>query len=955
MALLLSLIFFLSGAAGVLFETVWFRVMGLTLGNSAWAATIVLASFMAGLAAGNAVAARHGPRLQRPLRLYAILEMMVAAVGLAIVILLPPITPSLTRLFTHLLTHAWLTNLVRLLFAFVVLALPATAMGLTLPLIAQAGTQFDGNFGRVLGRLYGWNTLGGTAGAWIGERCLIEWLGQRGTAGAAAALNVLAAATALLLARRAPPPAGPPAMEPLPDPSPLRARSAALLAAAFLSGATLLILEAVWFRFLQLFVFGTAFIFAAMLATVLLGIGAGGAIAGAWLGRDGRAHRFAPVVALAAGVSVEICYRLFDPRMGAVAYTTADTSAAVWLFVRLMLPASLCSGVLFALLGAAERRESQQAVDAAGKLTLANTSGAMTGALLAGFVLVPHLGIEKVLFAAMLCYGLVAALTAAAPSPGATRPSRRIRLGVVPALFILACAAYPFGLLQRRFIPMVLERFKSPTPELIAMREGLTETVMYLRDMFQGVPIHYRLMTNGHSMSATTFRGRRYMKLYVTWALALRPSTRDALLISYGIGNTAKALTDSRQLASIDVVDISRDILEMGSLVFPHTTPPLSDPRVRVHVEDGRFFLQTTDRTFDLITAEPPPPRGAGITNLYSQEYFQLVRDRLREGGVVTYWLPVNMLALPETQAIMHGFCNVFADCSLWTGAGLQWMLAGTRGAHGPPSEEQFSAQWHDPVVGPELADLALEQPESLGATFLADAETLAAWSGDVPPLDDDHPGRISGRYPADGELGDPIYRAWMDPRAARGRFQTSAFIRDLWPATLLPRTFAAFEPQAVFNDLAVWGLANVIETEHALLTDSSLRTIPLLLLGTEPAAQTIAVRLYEGGARDSELEFQMGARALVARAYDDAAAHLSRVTDGPRTVHAQLMRALALEMLGQGAETRQLISGLASNPLWPADAESLRWLGEFVRRVPAAPSSPTNGPGAATAAAARR
>jgi len=943
MALLLSLIFFLSGAAGVLFETVWFRVMGLTLGNSVWAATIVLASFMAGLAVGNAVAAGKGHRVQRPLRLYALLEIVVGVVGLAIVIVLPVASPSLARLFTHLVAHAWLLNLVRLTFAFLVLAVPATAMGLTLPLIAQACIQFDGNFGRVLGRLYGWNTLGGMAGAWVGEWRLIEWFGQRGTATTAAALNLVAAATALVLARRLKP-ASPAAAETA-APSSGRGRSAALLAAAFLSGATLLVLEAVWFRFLQLFVFGTTFIFAAMLATVLLGIGAGGALAGVWLGRDPRAHRFAPLLALAAGVSVELCYVLFDPRVGALAYTTDNTAAAVWLFVRLMLPASLCSGVLFALLGAAERQESRQAVDAAGKLTLANTSGAMVGALLAGFVLVPRLGIEKVLFVTMLCYGAVAALTVAAPSPDRAHPASRRRLLAVSALFVVACAFYPFGLLARRFVPMVLERFKSPAPELMTMREGLTETVMYLRDSFHGVPVHYRLMTNGHSMSATTYRGRRYMKMYVYWPLALHPSARDALLISYGIGNTAKALTDSRQLASIDVVDISRDILELGALVFPKTSPPLSDPRVRVHVEDGRFFLQTTDRTFDLITAEPPPPRGAGVTNLYSQEYFQLVRDRLREGGVVTYWLPVNMLSLAETQAIMRGFCNVFSDCSLWTGAGLQWMLVGTRGLHGPVSEEQFSAQWRDPVVGPELADVALEQPESLGATFLADADTLAAWTGDVPPLDDDHPGRISATYPADGELGDPTYRTWMDPKTARRRFLSSAFIQDLWPASLREPTFAAFGPQAVFNDLSVWDRANVIETVHMLLTHSSLRTLPLLLLGTEPAVRDIAVRLYAGGARDADLELQMGAAALAARAYDEAAMHLAGVTEGPRAVHAQLMRTLALGMLGRQAEARALLTSLASGALSPADTESVRWLAGFLRRAQAAPAGGPEAP----------
>src|SRR3954466_115693 len=149
--LLLCLIFFFSGAAGVLFETLWFRVAGLTLGNSMLASNIVLASFMAGVAAGNAIAARYGERLRRPLQFYAVIEGTVGLTGLAIVVLMPPLSPVLGRVFTHVLAHAWLVNLLRLTVAFSLMIVPATAMGLTLPLLAKAITRGDGNFGRGLG------------------------------------------------------------------------------------------------------------------------------------------------------------------------------------------------------------------------------------------------------------------------------------------------------------------------------------------------------------------------------------------------------------------------------------------------------------------------------------------------------------------------------------------------------------------------------------------------------------------------------------------------------------------------------------------------------------------------------------------------------------------------------------------------------------------------------------
>jgi hypothetical protein len=371
-------------------------------------------------------------------------------------------------------------------------------------------------------------------------------------------------------------------------------------------------------------------------------------------------------------------------------------------------------------------------------------------------------------------------------------------------------------------------------------------------------------------------------------------------------------------------------VLQLGSLAFPDSPPPLADPRVHVHVEDGRFFLQTTNRQFDLITAEPPPPRGAGITNLYSREYFQMVHDRLREGGVVTYWLPANLLWPPETQAIIRAFCDVFTDCSLWTGAGLQWMLAATRGARAV-SEEQFSAQWRDPVVAPELVALGFERPESVGATFLADAATLAIWAEDSPPLDDDHPGRILAQPPPDVEAGDPAYRDWMDPRAARRRFENSRFIGDLWPADLRRKTVEFFGPQAVWNDVCVGVRLNTMETLHTVLTHSRLQTLPLVLMGTEAGRQKIAMRLHDQGQRDADLDFELGAAAISRREYEAAAGYLSQVTAGARVTKARLLWTLALGELGRTAEAQQALDLATVNALSGVNLESARWLSRFL------------------------
>jgi hypothetical protein len=184
----------------------------------------------------------------------------------------------------------------------------------------------------------------------------------------------------------------------------------------------------------------------------------------------------------------------------------------------------------------------------------------------------------------------------------------------------------------------------------------------------------------------------------------------------------------------------------MSTIVYPGDENPLQDERVRVHVEDGRFFLNTTSSRYDLITSEPPPPKNAGVVNLYSQEYFKLIRKRLNPGGYASYWLPVLQLEPLDTLAIIKAFCNAFDDCSLWSGAGLEWMLLGSNDANRQSDALQFSAQWREPLVGRELVALGLESPAQLGSLFMADSDLLIKLTADVAPVTDNYPSRISSR-----------------------------------------------------------------------------------------------------------------------------------------------------------------------------------------------------------------
>ena len=632
MATLVVLIFFLSGVAALVFETLWFRLAGLSLGNSVWSASLVLAAFMGGLALGNGLAARYGRALKRPIFAYGVLELVIGLAGIAVVFALPLFPGAIGPLLASVTDTPWLLNLMRLSIAFVVLLAPATAMGFTLPVLTEALSRIDSSFGASIGKLYGWNTLGAMLGAIAAEAFLIDAFGIKASGLFALCLNLIAAAVAFRLSRQgeAPLPKSAKAEQPTLTPTGMR-----YVIAAFLSGAVMLALEVVWFRFLQLSYPGTGLIFAIMLGIVLGGIALGSIIAGALYRRNDDLHgwlRTSLALSSALVVATYYGYDLFTIQQIEQG-TTVTSFVGFALF--LMLPVAILSGAAFTMTARGLKASLGSTVATTGTAALANTVGAMIGSLLGGFVLLPWLGMEKSLCALAAAYIAVALIV-----PGRVGHQQRQTSVFNAASTIAAIAAvslFPFGLMEQAFFKISERSF--PNHRLLETREGLTETVRYYAGDVYGEPQYYRLATNGHSMSATLVEGRRYMKQYVYLPVALRQPMESAALISFGVGSTAKALTDTASLQHIDIIDISKDIIELSSVVFADEDNPTLDPRVAVHIEDGRFFLNTTDPKIrsDYVRAASAQDCGN------SKSIFARVL-RANPGGTGTGWL-CNLLA----------------------------------------------------------------------------------------------------------------------------------------------------------------------------------------------------------------------------------------------------------------------------------------------------------------------
>ena len=897
---------------------------------------------MGGLALGNAYIARYGHHVHRPIYIYALLEIIIGFTGLSLVLLFPLLPQWLAPVFRLTIDIPWILNPLRLSTAFILLLVPTTAMGMTLPILVKGLSRVNGNFGTVLGQLYGWNTLGAVTGVLIAEIILIRWLGLMGAGFIALLFNLTAALVAMRVSRNKELVADTESNSGyLPHGNAFYSPAVKLLlVVAFLAGAALLALEVVWFRLLLLTnISGTSLIFAVMLAVVLAGIGAGGLLAGRWHKLNPGAHKYLREMLFLSGIFTVISFKGFDLFTYIYSFDDPYTSTFVVLSILLMLPVSLVSGMVFTMLGRALKDEFNIETKATGLLTLMNTIGAALGSFVAGFFLLPVLGLERSFFVLALIYGVAAI---AAPTITVTTVKQQRWVAYLSgAVFLLCSMFFPFGLMKEMYSRLMAARFAGT--QVVALKEGATETVIYAQKNFLGSPLYYQLITNGFSMSATSTYGLRYMKLFVYLPVAFHPEPKRALLISYGVGATAKALTDTKQFESVDIVDISRDILEMSSIVYPDGQKhPLNDDRVRVYIEDGRFFLSYSDQRYDLITSEPPPPKLSGVINLYTQEYFQLIYDHLSEGGMASYWLPVNQLFESDTAAVIKAFCNVFSDCTLWAGAGLDWILMGSRNAKGQESVRIVSRQWSDSIVRRELKALGFEKPAQLGSLFLADANILSDLTKGIKPLTDNFPHRISTELRDTIEFS-PLYASIMEVNAASKRFQQSMWIKRSWPKTLQQESLQFFQYQRMINNEFAprYRLSTNYKWNdiYRVLNDSDLKTLPLWMLGSNSKVQGIMNRLLLENRIVPGIYAQLAMGATAERDYKRAIKYiLTHIETNPDEGLQPIgpLYIFTLCMAGDFNEARRVLGEVGT--MFGSEKETLRFRDWLSHRFPIEP-----------------
>lgn len=874
--------FLLSGASALIFETLWLRIAGLTFGNAVISAALVLSSFMAGLAIGSGFAAfGHRPRY-RPLLLYAILELIVALLGCTIVFALPFIGTWAEPVFGRLWLHTIASNFLRFALSFAVLCLPAAAMGATLPVVVADPLFGHEDFRRYLGLFYGCNTLGAVCGALAGESWLVAMFGLPGTALAAGILNCAAAGMAVLLLRRYPVTIAVAVDENAVPGKWLTSRSQRLVLVTFGTGAILLSLELTWFRFLRLYVLSSPMAFAVMLSVVLVAIGLGALSFAVLPDKRGAGSVALPTLLFGTAITTLLAYVFFpisilQQKAGS---SWQDFMLDSWwevgvLGIALMFPTAYLSGLLFPVVvselhGAAARNRTTTV----GVAILFNTVGAALGPLLTTFLFLPLLGFERTLVLGAAGYVLLALFAAEWKS------IRRTQAGLLTtiAVGLMALSAFVFFPYQRdqEHFAHARHPYEADGAHLMARSEGVANTWQLLQRDFMGEPYYWRLMSDSFSMSSTQFPNQRYMRLFAYLPLALEQNPADALLICYGCGVTADAMTKDTRLKRIDVVDISREVLRLAEHYSAGNA--LRDPRVTTFVEDGRFFLHVGSRQYDLITGEPPPPKVEGTVNLYTREFFRSINARLKKGGMATFWLPIYQLTVEDTKAILRGFHEAFPTASVWASSDEEWIMLGIKDSPGADRAPNTIGLWDSPAARADLQRIGVEKPGQLAALFLMDGDQIDELTGAAPPLTDWFPKRLSEAR-ADLAATHDLAAPYMKATEAAQRFRRSPLMSRLWPETLRFGIEPFFTVREIRYRSAVQGGGPNLSELDFYLRRTDLKVPVLEVFHTDSDRVAIAQRAAANlmGQMPNELGADLVAGALARRDFADAILVLER------------------------------------------------------------------------------
>jgi spermidine synthase len=928
------ILFAVSGAAALIYEVVWTRLLTLHMGHGLAAASAVLAAFMGGLAAGAGAAGRYAGSLspRRALQLYAALEIAIGVLAVLMPALLIAVRPILASAYADG-NGGGTFAFVRLVSSVLLLCVPAACMGATFPIASRWIVRNAGTVAQDAGGLYAANTLGAAAGAVAAGFLLIPAMGLRGTTFVGLALNLIAAAGAWWIARAAVEPEaatqvgirepGAGNREPgtgtrknkrtsgsrIPDPgsriaNPGSRQSRPWLAAVALgaSGFASLTLQVVWTRLLVQILGPTTYAFSTVVAIFIIGIAAGSAI-GSWLAARSKSPGLglACSLLLSAGLAIAAAGAV-DWALLTIADIVSQPDARFAEVLRrqvimvsgMLLPMTIAFGAAFPFAIALASGRDDQVTEQIGLIYAINTIGAILGSLLAGFMLVPSIGLHTTIrvVAAISSLTAIAILVKASSGRGriagfALAAAVAVAVAIAPQWdpILLSSGAY-------KYAPAMQGDLKTSLTagDLLSYREGSTGTVT-VRQLTGTLS----LAIDG-KVDASNAGDMLTQRMLAHVPMLLHPNPQRVAILGLGSGVTlGSALT--HPVAEATVIEISPEVVDASRFFETENHRALSDQRTRLIVGDGRTHLMLGTQTYDVIVSEPSNPWMAGIASLFTKEFFEGARARLNPGGVLCQWAHTYDISNADLRSIVATFLSVFPHGTLWLVGDADVLLVGST----EPLEARIggiAAAMQRPSVAADLASVGVKGPFSVTSLFIASGDALKTWASDAPLQTDDRSAlEFSG------------------PRSIFGtvRDDNAEALRELSARAQKPPAVARALAEVTPEDLRDRGLMNFKADAH------------------RPAYDDLAKALESNPNDTAALDGLLRASATTSRSYD-VQTRLTKLAADPANRGAQL--ALSRLLASQGnidAALRLPTTQLQANP---ADVPALEQLASILLDV---------------------
>ncbi|MCA9669353.1 MAG: fused MFS/spermidine synthase [Myxococcales bacterium] len=751
------LCFFLSGASGLIFQVIWTRMFSLVFGATTLALSTVLTAFMGGLALGSFIAGRLADRIKDPLKAYALAEAGVGLFALILPLVVARFGGLNAWLYQHFADNYFMLAGGRFLASAALIIVPTTLMGATLPLLSRFFVQTRAEHARVglrVGTLYAVNTFGAVLGTAIGGFVLLPELGLSRTNSIAALTNIALASVvgiAYWLRKRRPPP---PAVDdetaemldeigtvpPVHVQVSARARRWALVGIG-ISGAAAMTLQVILSRTLNMTIGSSVYSFTIVLSAYLIGLAGGAALIGRLTASSKRPVLLLAINHLCIALLVGCAYLLTD-KLGSVFLSfigseQLDATRIMWsqfgVTVLSLLPVTFAMGGIFPL----TMRIYSASLDGVGKdvgtAYSVNTIGAIFGSFVAGFVVIPVLQLQPGIFFVALC-----SFTLAAALAWLSRASTQVRIGIVCACFVCVLC---WGLLPRwdlhrvsagLFRPSVARDVikqggKIERPKLVFYRDGISTTV----SVEQWSKPHFSLKNNG-KVDASTGDDMPTQILVGLLPILMHPKAPEfhpeVALIGFASGVSAGAILQY-PVKRLDVVELEPAILS-ASRFFNHVNhKPLQDKHARVMADDGRNFLAATANRYDVIVNEPSNPWITGVSNLFTREYFEIGKRKLKPGGIFCTWAQLYEIAPRRIKSIYRAFVSTFRYTYAFSAATLSsdtFLIGSDR----PLALDirRLRRAWNNRRLAKELDRSKVESPNDLAALMLMTPREMRAF-----------------------------------------------------------------------------------------------------------------------------------------------------------------------------------------------------------------------------------